>query len=241
MKSLCTTLLTGIFLIAPVTLSADGLIYQLPEDGTSLSFDLHTSFERGGQGQQFPGSFLISSVGKETVDDAPCRWIEFKMTVKVYDHVQTWYAKALIPESELKKGHSPIDHVRKAWYKWDDQDPQDITDFSSEVAKNLAGPLPAFLCGPLKDSQRQDAVTVKSGLGEHQCQVETGSTSFELAGETQKCTFTNYAHKDAPFGLVKSDIKIEMERNGQATGSGTLTLVAKEAGKDAKPAISNGK
>ena len=237
MKSLLATSILSIVLLAPLTASADGLIYQLPEDGTSLTFDWKGSFERQGQTEEMSGVFRISSVGKETVDDQPCRWIEFKLTMNTENRVRTIHAKVLVPESELAKGKSPIDHIRKAWYKPGDSEPQEITDFTS----GRAGPLPAFLSGPLVDVQVKESVSVKSGLGEHKCKVTTGSTSFEQSGGTQKFIFTNHAHKDAPFGLIKSDIRLEMERNGAAAGSGRMTFIAKEVEKDAKPVIPNGK
>lgn len=247
MKCLIATSLLSVLLLVPVETSADGLIYQLPDDGTSITFDLHGSFEQQGRTMTMAGTLDISSVGQETVDDVPCRWIEFKMSVTEFrmgtkqTRQRTLIAKALIPEAELKKGKAPIDHVRKGWYKTGDDEPREIIDIANGTAGGLAGPLPAFLCGPFKEDQKKDPVTVKSGLGEDKCEVTTGSASFGRAGAEQKYTFTNYERDSAPFGLVKSEIQIEVERNGEAAGSGTLTMVAKEVGNDAKPEIPNGR
>jgi len=247
MKCLIAASLLSVLLFVPVETSADGLIYQLPDDGTSVTFDLHGSFEQQGRTMTMTGTFHISSVGRETVDDVPCRWIEFKMSVTEFrmgtkqTRQRTLRAKALIPEAELKQGKAPIDHVLKGWYKTGDDEPREITDIASGTGGGLAGPLPAFLCGPFKDFQKKDPATVKSGLGEYKCEVTTGSTSFQQTGTTQKYTFTNYERDSAPFGLVKSEIQIEVERNGEAAGSGTLTLVAEKVGQDAQSEIPNGR
>lgn len=228
--------LLAMLLLAASRASADGLIYQLPDDGTSITFDWKGSVERRGQTEAMSGTLQISSVGQETVDDQPCRWIEFKMTMNSEER-RTINAKVLVPEADLVKGKSPIDHVHKAWVKRGDQAPQELTDFSTA----LAGPLPAFLAGPADDAQKQESVTVKSGLGEHKCDVTSGSTTFEQSGRQNKFTLTNYLQKDAPFGIVKTELRIEMERNGEAAGTVTMTLVAKEVGKNAKPEIPNGR
>jgi len=66
-------------LLVPTAARADGLIYQLPADGTSAEFDLKVTMESNGQTMEADGSFAIKSVGKQKVDDVDSRWIEFEL------------------------------------------------------------------------------------------------------------------------------------------------------------------
>jgi len=46
-------------LLVPTAARADGLIYQLPADGTSAEFDLKVTMESNGQTMEADGSFAI--------------------------------------------------------------------------------------------------------------------------------------------------------------------------------------
>jgi len=57
-------LLSFVFLTAVAR--ADGLIYQLPANGTSVRYDTETTGTFNGQERTFKGSVTISSVGEAT-------------------------------------------------------------------------------------------------------------------------------------------------------------------------------
>lgn len=224
-----SSIMLAVVLLLPAATRADGLIYQLPADGSSAEFDLKMTMERNGQTMEADGSFAIKSVGKQKVDDVDCRWIEFKLEMKIGEREQTVRAKVLVPEAELTRGKNPIGHVKKAWYKPGDRDPKEITDFTG----SSAGPLPAFLCGPLKDAKELDAETVESSLGKFECKGVTGTTEFTVGGRENDVTFTNRLHEKAPFGIVSSVMQVEVSRDGQIQQNITMKIRLSKVGKDA--------
>lgn len=212
---------------------ADGLVYQLPEDGTSITFDAEMTGETGGRTQSFAGTMTMSSVGKETVDGKACRWIEFTFVLQISDRERKISAKALVPEEELKKGKNPAEHVKKAWFLPPNQEPREVADLSD----TNAGPLPAFLAGPLKDQKMLPEEMVKSGLGELKCPGVSGTTSFKQGSRTHKFTFKNRLHEKAPFGVVSTEIKFTSTREGGDERGGTMKLTAKKIDTGAKSEI----
>src|SRR5438034_979565 len=75
-------------LLVPVAGRADGLLQQLPEEGSWVRFDIETQhFDRKtGALRESPkesGSLTISSVGKATVGVEACRYIEWKTVLKI--------------------------------------------------------------------------------------------------------------------------------------------------------------
>jgi hypothetical protein len=216
-------------LLVPTAARADGLIYQLPADGTSAEFDLKVTMESNGQTMEADGSFAIKSVGKQKVDDVDSRWIEFKLVMKLGGRDQTVIAKVLVPEAELTRGKNPIGHVKKWWHKQGDREPKEITDFSSRDA----GPLPAFLSGPLKDAKNLDVEVVECSLGKVECKGVTGTMEYTLSGRKNAATFTNRLHKKAPFGIASSEMSIEFSRDGRVQQNVTMKITLSKVGKDA--------
>ena len=87
------------------TVRADGLIYQLPADGTSVRCDTEVTFVNNGQERMLKGSLTISSVGQATVDNEKCRWIEFKNVTKTDQGERIMIAKMPDPrKGPGKKG-----------------------------------------------------------------------------------------------------------------------------------------
>lgn len=102
MRSILLAGLLAAFFLSPAafsqTVRADGLIYQLPADGTSARYDTEVTFINNGQEQMRKGSLTVSSVGQTTVDNEKCRWIEFKTATKTDQGERIMIAKCLIPE-----------------------------------------------------------------------------------------------------------------------------------------------
>src|SRR5205823_14201674 len=107
---------------------ADGLIYQLPADGTQVRYDNEVVFNNNGQEVTTTGTLTLSSVGVATVDGEKCRWIEIKAARKSNNGEQITIAKFLIPEKDLGKGKSAGDHLIRGWIKRDQNEPQPVTD-----------------------------------------------------------------------------------------------------------------
>jgi hypothetical protein len=205
------------------TARADGLIYQLPDDGAQVRFDTEITTSVGGQDVGSKGSVTISSVGAVLVDNEKCRWIEMKMISNDDGQEHLVIAKALIPEKHLGKGKSPGEHMIRGWVKDGDNEPQEINDLKAPQAL----PLRVFLAGPPKDSGELDKVEIDGKLGKLACAGVTGENEFETDDSTVAIRFENRLHEKAPFGLVNGNWKFEVKNNGQVAIAGTfkLTLV----------------
>ena len=158
-----------LLLLTSSAVYADGLIYRLPKDGASVRYKMELVMERNGMQMTGDGTLSVSSVGQMVVDDEKCRWIEFKMKMKLKGRERTIIGKVLIPEKHLGKGKTPIDHVKKCWLKEGEGEAKEI-----DARGQRGGPLPVFLSGPLKDVKKLKPEVVESKLGKLSCEGLTG-------------------------------------------------------------------
>lgn len=217
------TILAGLVLFAAALqpARADGLIYRLPEDGTQIRYDVDLVLSAGGNETPTKGSLTVSSVGKATVNDEKCRWIEIKSitTAEGQDHIQI--IKSLIPEKELGKGKSPLEHAVRTWLKIDNNEVVEVKDFKDPQAMALN----AFLAGPPKNPGELEKVEVDGKLGKLECAGVTGDTEFEgPGGLTIAIHVENRLNEKAPFGLVNANWKFEVKNGGQTFLTGTFKL-----------------
>ncbi len=209
---------------------ADGLLYRLPEDGTYVRFDLELKQEAGGETKSASGSLTMASVGQKEVDGKKCRWIEFRMQMKQEQRERVQMVKVLVPEQHLKAGAAPIDHMIKGWYGSPGKD-------AKEAENNRdprLGPVPAFLCGPFKDSKKLVAEDLDTKLGKLSCPGVTGSVRIEQGKQIHDITFDNRLNDKAPFGLVSSRMQFKVTRDDKMRDKGSLILTLTEVGKTAK-------
>lgn len=229
MRQLSLALLAFVALLAPVT--ADGLVYRLPTDGTFVRYDLEIKEQRGeGEGKTVTGSLTMSSVGAKEVDGKKCRWIEIKMVMKAGEREQVQIVKVLSPEEHLKAGSSAIEHMVKGWHGRQGKEARAI-----EGSKDRRlGPVPAFLCGPFMNSKKLPAEEIDTKLGKLSCPGVTGSIKLEQGKNIVEISFKNRLSDKAPFGVVSSHMTYKVESNGKTRDAGTLFLKLAEVGKDAK-------
>ena len=90
------------------TASADGLIYQLPEDGTGVTYDMEIKQTVRGRENTTNGTLTIKSVGETILGGENCRWIECKMVTRLGRFDQVVISKTLIPEKQLGKGEKAV-------------------------------------------------------------------------------------------------------------------------------------
>lgn len=211
-------LLTAVALIQAAR--ADGLIYQLPDDGGQVRYDMAITLMVDSKEQNIKGSVTVSSVGQVTVEDEKCRWIEIKMISITEGQEQPVTTKMLIPEKHLGKGKSPADHLIRVWLKDGDAEAQEIKDF--KALELLA--TRAFLAGPLKNPGELEKIEIDGKLGKLPCAGATGDQEFEFGTATLGINYENRLHEKSPFGVVAANWKIEIKNNGQALGTGTFKL-----------------
>jgi hypothetical protein len=219
---------------------ADGLIYQLPEDGASVTFD-STEVLNGVEKHQ-KNSLVISSVGKAVVDDEKCRWIEITAiddNVGASDPETFLVFKLLIPERHLGKGKSARNHVLRGWLKNGKKGIFEINDPKSiKTGIDLFyPPLPKLLSGPPSGEQEELAnVEIDGTLGKISCAGVSGTYYERGQGGGQRIefrtTFENRLHEKAPFGVVSSAWKVTANVGGKIrefTSNYTLTGTGENA------------
>jgi hypothetical protein len=83
MITISRTAFVVLCVLIPTAVFADGLIYQLPGDGTWARFDIdRKATPPDGKESTMIGSLTLSSVGAAEVDGEPCRWIEIAIEMK---------------------------------------------------------------------------------------------------------------------------------------------------------------
>jgi hypothetical protein len=225
-----STLVALTFVLGASSARADGLIYRLPEDGTAVRFAMDFKVTHNGMEEMVTGELVQRSVGKVDVDGKPCRWIEFKFTIDKGGQQFNMLSKVLIPESALKAGENPGAHMIRGWMKSMDREPEELKDLNTPKA----GPLGAFLAGPPTDAKKLAKETVDSKLGKLECEGVSGSLMIEQGNEKVAVKLENRLNDKAPFGVVKSRLEFQVERNGQARENGVITLNVTDVAKDAK-------
>ena len=219
--------------LATVPVSADGLLYQLPEDGEWVQFDSEVTITRGDATKNATGTLRMSSVGAVTENGQKCRWIEFNLTLTVDGNERVIVAKVLLPEAHLKEGQKPIENRIRGWVRIDAD--ADIV----ELTENNLGPIPAFLANPLTDVKKLEAVMVNSKLGDLSCVGLTGHTEFADGNTTNTVSYETRRHQKAPFGVVTSQLMIEVERDGKVAEKLGLDMKISDFGKSASSELAN--
>jgi hypothetical protein len=232
MRTLLRVLTCLLVVGASGTARAEGLLYQLPDDGAWVRFDMEMSGQRNGMTQSMNGSLRMSSVGGAQENGEDCRWIEIHFTVNREGREFTTMAKLLIPEKNLKKGETPLEHVVRAWQKQGEQEPREFDN-----PEGPHSPLPAFLSGPLEDVEKLEKEVVESKLGKLECAGVRGR--LRVANDTMAVKVKQEArlHEKAPFGVVTCRMEYEIERDGAVQQTGTLTLKLAELGSGAESAL----
>jgi hypothetical protein len=215
--------LTGAALIVSVLTApsvwADGLLYQLPDDGAWARFELQITDNNASSRKV---EVIMRSVGR-MASEPPARWLEFKVPSE--DETRT--LKLLIPERYLKEGEQPIEHIIRAWRKDSEAIPVSVPrmrDFWMLV----------FLAGPLRDVKTLDSKSIETPLGALECPGLVGQSHVrEDDGYEEDLTYTVRRHAKAPFGVVACDIDCVVTKDGKLHGKVKYELKLVEVGKDA--------
>ena len=220
-QTLSLLLVLVLWIATPV--AAQNLLSQLPIDGTSARFLMEFK-TKGEDGEMTAtGTLNISSVGKETVDQQSCRWIEIYYAVTVNDREIKMTEKLLIPDEFCQAGQAPLTHVvkAKAYIQRGNRDPEPLTD----ALDALISPIPILLCGALENQQPVAKKLVDSKLGQLSCEGLQGNFNYQKEGQQVTCQVTTWRHQKAPFGIVQAELN-NIKIGQQPAFSISLTLNA---------------
>lgn len=229
----------------PSAVLADGLIDQLPPDGSWVRFQASGTEESAdGKVAKLTGTITLSSVGEVKVKEEACRWIELTQEMKRDDVPAVSVHKLLLLEKQLAKGKDPLDDVQKAWFrdaKVANGVPQVIQkheDSGSEQFQLLR----SFLHGRTFASQRLKAIEVDSKLGKLSCEGLLAQARFETGlRENNEFTWMHRMHPSAPFGVVAYEFERKFVKEGEVTKTVMWKLKLVDFGKDAKSKLPDAK
>lgn len=205
--------------LVPSFLQADGLIRQLPKDGTWVEYEMDANIGNGDQVRHEKGTLRIASVGQAEKDGQPCRWIEFVFATETVGEKSPGskaetkeIMKVLIPEKYLAKGETPLDHLVEVWIGRNPgvaskvKKPGDIED----------DPLPLLLAGPLKNAKSLPKEEIESKLGKKSCEGESGVLDLSSPqGSSFHFDIERQLHPDAPFGVVTEKMSGESAKTSK--------------------------
>lgn len=243
MKTVCgTILLAALTFVASVSVAvADGMIHELPADGSWVRFDVTGEGQKpGGEvAISLKGSLTLKSVGREQVDGIDCRWIEFETTLEFQrgdrKGEQTEIFKLLIPEKYLVTGQNPRAHVLKAW-KRDAAGATRELDLKGQNAREVES-LDELLNGGLVQSEKMEGVEIKTPGGTFACTRLNGKES-SASGDIDLETQTWLTDK-VPFGVAAYRHSKIRKRAGESLGGRWMELKFAKSGTDAKSAVAD--
>jgi hypothetical protein len=242
MRQLSMFAVLVIVIFLPATTSAEGLIHQLPEDGTWVRFELNGKgiASDGSVTVTVKGTQTIRSVGRAVVNDEQCRWIELesKMTFEPAGGKAGKFnevIKLLIPEKYLTKGKNPLEHVLKAFKGASAKTIREL-DLKGNGAREIQR-LDEVFHAPWKQISPLPATTIKTKQQSWPCEGIKG----ERISDDKTFRTETYINKNAPFGVVTYKYEKERRRDKKSQGMRTMEWKFVESGKDAKSAAPDSK
>lgn len=207
--------------LVPTPAGADGLLYQVPADGTWARYDI-TITNRVGDTREV--EVMVKAVGTVEQNGEKLRWIEVKHPVEGQTHI----VKMLIPEKHLKAGEEPLRHVQRAWRKRGEGQPESLGQ-----ARGFW--LDVLLAGPLSNVEKLEKAPVQSKLGERECEGIAGEARvLENGGYQLDLKYRVRRHPQAPFGVVTCHVDNKVSRNGEVQGTSTFDIILSDLGTDAE-------
>jgi hypothetical protein len=167
----------------------------------------------------------VSSVGRLTIKDTMCRWIEIKVVQKTGSGVErTDVFKLLIPEKHFFDGSNPLDHMVRAWSRRGQMPSNEPATIRLDNTAVDRVPLNPLFFGTPPDAKSIESAPVTSVLGELPCAGASGSHSVAVGtkGDRVVYTYERRVHPKSPFGIVS--YHIESERIQGATSSGRKSI-----------------
>ncbi len=246
MQIRCLTASLLVWLCAVSPSGADGMVYQLPEDGVWATFALEGSFlDPDGKEQEtdasIKGTLTISSVGTVEVEGVPCRWIEIVIEAQRDGTTFKEVDKLLIPAAELGAGKQPLKHVRDAWYQHtsvENGKPQHIPDISKLDGAYVERIRP-ILHPPFTGERRAGKKIVECKLGKVDCETVEAEEIEKYDGSDiqYQSSYVVYLHEQAPFGVAAWQTVNRVRRGERLLGTRRLLARLADFGKGARTCI----
>jgi hypothetical protein len=241
MKTVTAFLAIAAILVSVAPAIADGIISQLPPDGSWVQYDVtgEALEPSGNVSVTLKGTFKLSSVGREMLDGNPCRWIEIETAIEFGRGEEkrelTEIVKLLVPEKFLVNGQNPSAHVLKAW-KQDGQGVARELNLKGDDAREVTS-LDEIFHGPLNLKETKEDVALETPAGNFRCQsIKAKQIPEQRDAPVEFSTQTWLADK-TPFGVVAYRYDKMRSRDGVSLGGRWMEWKLAKSGADAKSKI----
>jgi hypothetical protein len=214
--------------------TADGLITQMPDDGSWAEFELKLTLTENDQKRELSAYLRLSSVGQVEHQGKQCRWVELQVS-RTEPPTPDELAKILVPEESIKSGKVTVASLIRGWRKPEDEE---ATELDKNRPRLGIGPLAMLLSGSFSGSQKTEKEEVKvEGLGPLNCDKTTGKHDLPMGpSDDLPADITLWRNSKAAFGTVKLRVHLVDKRDGRER-DGVFEAVQVKAGKDAKSAL----
>jgi hypothetical protein len=221
-------------LVATPRAAADGLITQLPDDGSWAEFDLKLTLTEDGQKRERSAYLRLSSVGQVEHQGAKCRWVELQIS-RIEPPQPDEVSKILVPEDSLKSGKVTAASLIRGWRKPGDDE---AAELDKDRPRLVIGPLALLLSGSFSDASKPEKEEIKvEGLGPLNCDKTTGKHDLPMSpSDNLPADITTWRNSKAAFGTVKLRIHI-VDKRDERERDGVFEAVQVKSGKDAKSAL----
>ena len=236
-----TALLAAAVLLSAVPAMADGILGQLPPEGSWAEFEVAgEGIDASGKvSVTLKGTLKLSSVGREMRDGEACRWIELETAIEIErgdkKGEQTETLKLLIPEQFLARGQNPAAHALAAW-KQTGQGAARELDLQGDDARELAS-MDELFHESLNLQETRQGVEYAAPAGKFLCkQVHAKQVPEDRAAPVEFSTQTWLSDK-VPFGVVAYRYDKMRSQGGVSLGGRWMECKLAKTGKDAKSKI----
>ncbi len=213
---------------------ADGLITQLPDDGSWAEFELKLTLTENGQQRERSAYLRLSSIGHDEHQGIQCRWVELQVT-RTEPPQPDEVTKILVPEESLRSGQVTVASLIRGWRKPADEE---ATELDKDRPRLRIGPLALLLSGSFSDPKKIEKEEIKvESLGSLACDKATSKHDLPISPtENLPADLTIWRHSKAPFGTVKLRVHI-VDKRPDREREGVLEAVQVKSGRDAKSAL----
>jgi hypothetical protein len=237
-----------LFLIVAATVhpaSADDNVNVLPRDGAWVRY--HTAVKSDDGKINYAGEQTFAVVGRRIENVGACRWVELKIVSNETGVKATSIFKLLIPEKALLEEKDPVQHVVRAWVKYDDQPASELTPAAlnaGDPETHIAlGSEMLFWPGVLRKAKRvAEEKTVrfkKSRLvmpegyaGKFVAEIPSLKSEAKRIDTTD---FEMWFHRDLPMGFAFARTRlVSSGGDGPEFLNMTTEYSVEDAGRDAK-------
>ncbi len=251
--ALAALLLTilGTLVLVPWRISAQpALLNQtsLPKVGAWVRYHVTKKVD-GGSVEDSP-KLTISVVGQKIEEGVPCLWVELKFVGGERGENSQWLFKCLIPERALLEEERPMQHVIRAWEKFEGQAVHELPTGALKGDKGARrfvslDEYMVFWPGSLRTTERvetrktldyqQGRLVIPEGRRGKFVEHSPGAIAEEDINDTTE--YQVWLHHDLPIGFACAQIRFTSADETPTFPNSTTEYTAEDAGAGAKSVL----